>query len=70
MKKTDLIWLILSGPLAVYLIYVTFTESWTRTDNILMIILLAGSLIVPQILEKIRKRIHDKNTANGKNKSN
>lgn len=52
--------MILFGPLAVYILYVTFTESWTRTDRILMIVLLAGGVFAPPILERIWKSKHDK----------
>jgi len=59
MKKTDLIVMILFGPLAVYIVYVTFTESWTRTDRILMIVLLAGGVFAPPILNRIFKSKDD-----------
>ncbi len=55
MKRADVIVMILFGPLAVYMVYVTATESWTRTDRILMIVFLAGVVIAPQILQSIFK---------------
>jgi hypothetical protein len=67
MKRTDIIVIILFGPLAVYLFYVTITESWTRTNNILMIVLLVGALIVPPILERIWKRKKGKDQHNNNN---
>jgi hypothetical protein len=58
MKKTDLIVMILLAPLAVYLVYVTIMESWTRTDQILMIVFLAGGVIAPPMLQWICKSKH------------
>lgn len=59
MKRANVIVMILLGPLAVYILYVTFTESWTRTDRILMIIFLAGVVFAPPILQRICKSKHD-----------
>ncbi len=56
MKKFDKIKIILFGPLAIYLVYVTFTESWTRADQILMIICLTAGLIDSSVIATIRKR--------------
>jgi len=55
MKRFDIIKIILFGPLAVYLVYVTITESWTRTNQILMIICLVAGLIDSVVLTTIRR---------------
>ena len=61
MKKFDIIRIILLGPLAAYIVYVTLTESWTKTDHILMIICLAASLIDGSLITAIKKRVkHEK----------
>ena len=64
MKKTDVIVLILFGPLAAYLVYALITERWTRTNDILLIVLLAGGLIFPPMLDRIWKRKNNKRTPN------
>ena len=61
MKRVDKMRIILLGPLGVYLAYVTLTESWTKTDHILMIICLAASLIDGSLITAIKKRVkHEK----------
>ncbi|MCU0458366.1 MAG: hypothetical protein MUE37_04650 [Bacteroidales bacterium] len=67
MKKTNLIVLLLLGPLAAYLAYALITERWTRTNDILMIVLLAGGLIFPPVLERIWKRKNNKDNTNNNN---
>jgi hypothetical protein len=60
MKRVDKIRIILLGPLAAYIVYVTITESWTKTDNIVMIICLAATLIDSSVIAAIRKRMRHK----------
>jgi hypothetical protein len=50
MKRINVIVMILFAPLAIYLLYVTWKDSWTITDRILMIIFLAGGLINSSIM--------------------
>ncbi len=64
MKKADLIVLILFGPLAAYLVYALITERWSRANDILLIVLLAGGLIFPPMLDRIWKRKNNKRTPN------
>jgi Zn-dependent protease with chaperone function len=56
MKKVNLIVMILSSLLAAYLFYGLIKESWTKTDDILLIILLAGAIINSATVEWYRKR--------------
>ena len=56
--KSDLIVMIMLGLLAVYILYVTFIESWTTTNDILIIKVLTAGLIWPPMLERIWKRSH------------
>ena len=55
MKKVNLIVMILSSLLTAYLFYGLIKESWTKTDDILLIILLAGAIINSAAVEWYRK---------------
>jgi hypothetical protein len=56
MKMVDKIRIILLGPLAVYMVYDTFTESWTRTNNIMVIdFIMASAFICSTIVERMLK---------------
>lgn len=60
MKRVDKIRIILLGPLVAYIVYVTLTESWTKTNDIVMIICLAATLIDSSVIAAIKKRVKHK----------
>ncbi|MRS04803.1 hypothetical protein EG832_16545 [bacterium] len=61
MKRVVKIRFILLGLLATYNVYVTLTESLTKTEHIVMIICLAASLIDDSLITAIKKRVkHEK----------
>ncbi len=57
MKRVDKIRIILLGPLAAYIVYVTLKESWTITDHIVMIVCLVVTLIDGSLIAAIRRRM-------------
>jgi len=60
MKIANLIVMILLSLLAAYLFYRMIKESWTKTEDILLILLLAGGMIYSGLIERQTKKKHKK----------
>jgi len=56
MRRINVIIMFLLSPVAVYLLYALFKESWGNRERILLIVLLVGGMINSSIVVRNRKK--------------